>query len=342
MTATILRGARFAGVSSAVPEAEFDNVRDTQQFDATEVKKVVALAGVKTRKVAGENMFCSDLCLAAAKDLLAGLDWSPNSVDVLIFITQTPDYFLPGTASLMHRDLGLNSHCAVFDVGLGCSGYPYGLWLANMMVQTGAAKRVLVLHGDTPSLFTDKEDRATYLLFGDGGTATAIEASEIASEWGFCLHSDGSGCTDLIIPGGGFRNPKPENERDTKLKMNGPNLFNFTVARVPEVIAETLALMKCTANDVDLFFFHQSNQFIMKHIAKKCELDLAKVPLTLDRFGNIGGASVPLTVTQYLAENKLDRSVKIMLLGYGVGLSWGAAQIELDQDVFSSHRELSI
>ncbi|RYY74319.1 MAG: ketoacyl-ACP synthase III [Gammaproteobacteria bacterium] len=340
MTATIFRGARLAGITSAVPATEFDNVRDTLQFDATEVKKVVSLAGVKTRRVTTSNMFCSDLCLAAAKDLLEGLDWSADSIDVLIFITQTPDYFLPGSASLMHRDLALSHHCAVFDVGLGCSGYPYGIWLANMMIQTGAAKRILVLHGDTPSLFTDKEDRATYLLFGDGGTATAIETSTKESEWGFCLHSDGGGCKDLIIPGGGFRNPKPANERDSKLKMNGPNLFNFTVARVPEVIDEMLALMKCTVDDLDVFFFHQSNQFIMKHIAKKCGLDLAKVPLTLDRFGNIGGASVPLTVTQYLAENKLDRSVKVMLLGYGVGLSWGAAQIELDKNVFSFHREL--
>ena len=341
MTATILRGARVAGITSAVPATEFDNVRDTQQFDATEVKKVVALAGVKTRRVTSANMFCSDLCLAAARDLLTGLDWSPGSIDVLIFITQTPDYFLPGSASLAHRDLGLNHHCAVFDVGLGCSGYPYGLWLANMMIQTGAAKRVLMLHGDTPSLFTDKEDRSTYLLFGDGGTATAIEASDKAIPWGFCLHSDGTGCTDLIIPSGGFRDPKPDNERDTKLKMNGPNLFNFTVTRVPEVIAETLALMKCTVNDVDLFFFHQSNQFIMKHIAKKCELDLVKVPLTLDKFGNIGGASVPLTMTQHLTEHKLQRSVTVMLLGYGVGLSWGAAQIELDQNMFIFHREIA-
>lgn len=340
MTATILRGARMAGVASAVPVTEFDNVRDTQHFDPIEVKKVVALAGVKARRISNGNLCSSDLCLAAAQDLLAGLAWSAASIDALIFVTQSPDYFLPGSSSLMHRDLGLSHHCVAFDVGLGCSGYPYGLWLANMMIQTGSAKRVLVLHGDTPSLFTDKEDRSTYLLFGDGGTATAIEASASSNEWGFCLHTDGAGCKDLIIPGGGFRMPKPENERDTKLQMNGPNLFNFTVARVPEVINETLALMNCSVDNVDIFFFHQSNQFIMKHIAKKCGLDLAKVPLTLAKFGNIGGASVPLTITQYLAENMLESTVKVMLLGYGVGLSWGSAFIEIDKNIFSSHREV--
>ena len=341
MTATILRGARLAGVVSAVPSTEFDNVRDTQQFDAMEVKKVVALAGVKARRVSDGSLCSSDLCLVAARNLLKGLAWLPDSIDALIFVTQSPDYFLPGSSSLMHRDLGLRHGCLAFDVGLGCSGYPYGLWLANMMIQTGSAKRVLVLHGDTPSLFTDKEDRSTYLLFGDGGTATAIESTNEDTEWGFCLHTDGTGCNDLIIPGGGFRMPQSENRRDLKLQMNGPNLFNFTVLRVPEVINETLELMKCGVDAVDVFFFHQSNQFIMKHIAKKCGLDLAKVPLTLEKFGNIGGASVPLTMTHYLAENTLTSKIKVMLLGYGVGLSWGAAFIELDAQVFSGHYEVS-
>lgn len=331
----------MAGVTSVVPDTEFDNVRDTQQFDQTEVKKVVALAGVKARRITTGSLCTSDLCLAAAQDLLAGLDWAPESVDALIFVTQSPDYFLPSTSSLMHRDLALGRHCAVFDVGLGCSGYPYGLWLANMMIQTGSAKRVLVLHGDTPSLFTDKDDRSTYLLFGDGGTATAVEKSTTASEWGFCLHSDGSGCNDLIIPGGGFRNPKPDNERDCRLYMNGPNLFNFTVARVPELIDETLQLMNSDVEQTDLFFFHQSNQFIMKHIAKKCGLSAEKTPIILDKFGNIGGASIPLAMTQYLAQQPIASPQKAMLLGYGVGLSWGSAFIELDSNIFSSHRELA-
>ncbi|HWV14844.1 MAG TPA: ketoacyl-ACP synthase III [Cellvibrio sp.] len=341
MTSTILTGARLAGVTSVVPDTEFDNVRDTQQFDQTEVKKVVALAGVKARRITTGSLCTSDLCLAAAQDLLAGLDWAPESVDALILVTQSPDYFLPSTSSLMHRDLALGRHCAVFDVGLGCSGYPYGLWLANMMVQTGSAKRVLLLHGDTPSLFTDKNDRSTYLLFGDGGTATAVEKSTTASEWGFCLHSDGTGCNDLIIPGGGFRNRKPDNERDCLLYMNGPNLFNFTVARVPELIDETLQLMNSDAEQTDLFFFHQSNQFIMKHIAKKCGLSAEKTPIILDKFGNIGGASIPLAMTQYLAQQSITSPQKAMLLGYGVGLSWGSAFIDLDSNIFSSHRELA-
>lgn len=340
MTGTILHGARLAGVTSAVPKDTFDNVRDTAHFDPVDVKKVVAMAGVKSRKVTDGSLCSTDLCLAAAQNLLTGLDWSADSIDALIFVTQTPDYFLPSSSCLAHRDLKLSERCAVFDVGLGCSGYPYGVWLANMMVQTSSAKRVLVLHGDTPSRITHKEDRSTFLLFGDGGTATAIEATDQPSDWGYCLFTDGNGYSDLIIPGGGYRNPKPENERDYYVYMNGANLFNFTVTKVPELIDATFGLMNKTVEGTDLFFFHQSNQFIMKHIAKKCQIPSEKVPIILGEFGNIGGASVPLTMTQYLLKHPLIETKTAMLLGYGVGLSWGSAYITLDERTYSHHQEV--
>jgi 3-oxoacyl-[acyl-carrier-protein] synthase-3 len=336
-----LKSAKIAGIVSAVPEKEFDNVRDTEQFDSVDVKKVVALAGVKSRRVSDGSICTSDLNFAAAERLLEILDWAPESISAVIFVTQTPDYFLPGGASLIHKQLKLPQQCAAFDVGLGCSGYPYGLWLANMMLQTGSAKRVLLLHGETPSLFTSKEDRSTYLLFGDGGTATAIEADDNGKEWGYCLRSDGEGYSDLIIPGGGFRNPKPQSERDYCLRMNGTNLFNFTISKVPELINDTLALMETTTEDVDAFYFHQSNQFIMKHIAKKCGLSDEKVPIILDRFGNIGGGSVPLAITQHLIEKPLEAEANAMLLGYGVGLSWGSACIQLSPGIKVDHIEIN-
>jgi len=340
MTGKVLSGARLAGIVSAVPHKTFDNINDTQQFNSAEVKKVVALAGVKARHISDGSICTSDLCFASAERLLRELNWSPDSVDVLICITQSPDYFLPGVSSLIHKSLGLGQNCAVFDLGLGCSGYPYGLWLANMMVQTGSANRVLLLHGDTPSLFTAKEDRSTYLLFGDGGTASGIEADSTGGNWGYSLHSDGSGYSDLIIPGGGFRQRQPARERDYCVHMHGPNLFNFTITKVPKLIEETLALMNVDAAQTDLFFFHQSNQFIMKHIAKKCGLEAHKVPIILDRFGNIGGASVPLTMTQYFMENKPQTELNVMLLGYGVGLSWASAYISIDANLCVDHVEL--
>ena len=183
-----INGARFAGVATCTPARVFDNQKDTEQFDPKEVRKVVAMAGVKERRVADDSICSSDLCLQAATRLLEKLSWTPESIDALIFVTQTPDYFLPSTSALIHRDLGLSTSCATFDVGLGCSGYPYGLWLGTMMLSTGSAGRVLVLHGETPSRFTHPDDRSTFLLFGDAGSATALEKSADQEQpWGFCL-----------------------------------------------------------------------------------------------------------------------------------------------------------
>lgn len=340
MSKVLTTGARLAGVSSCVPAKVFDNQQDTTGFDPDEIKKVVAMAGIRQRKVADDSICSSDLCLKAAKNLLEDLQWEPSSIDALVMVTQTPDYFLPSSACLIHRDLGLSDHCASFDVGLGCSGYPYGLWLGAMMIQTGSAKRALILHGETPSRFTHPDDRATYLLFGDAGSATAIEASSSNEQWGFCLHSDGSGYSDLIIEGGGFRNRSPENDRDHFLNMHGANLFNFTVKRVPTLINDTLELTEKAVADVDAFIFHQSNKFIMHHIAKKCALPTAKVPIILDRFGNSGGPSVPLTLTQTYLDKQITEPQTLMLLGYGVGLSWSSALLQLHSDIRLNHCEL--
>ncbi|MEM7707632.1 MAG: ketoacyl-ACP synthase III [Pseudomonadota bacterium] len=341
MAEAVLQGINLAGVSSCVPASVFDNREDTQSIDPKEVKKVVAMAGVEQRRVATDDVCSSDLCLAAANELLGGLGWSSDSIDGLIFVTQTPDYFLPSTSSLLHRDLKLRPGCAAFDVGLGCSGYPYGLWLGSMMISSGSAKRVLVLHGETPSRFTHPEDRSTFLLFGDAGSATALERSEADTPWGFCLFSDGSGYDDLIIPAGGFRERKAADDRDNYVHMNGGNLFNFTVKEVPALIEATLALLSLEVDDVDAYVFHQSNRFIMRHIAKKCGLPADRIPVVLDKYGNSGGPSVPLALTHHAAGAQ-DGVVgqRIMMLGYGVGLSWGSACLTIEKNTQFHHCEL--
>ncbi len=339
MAKTVIRGVKLAGVASCVPSRRFDNVADTSQFDPVEVKKVVALAGVKARRVVDAKTCSTDLCLQAAQRLLAGIAWEPGSIDALILVTQTPDYFLPSSSCIVHAELGLSIDCATFDLGLGCSGYPYGLWLASMMIQTGAAKRALVLHGETPSRFTDPDDRATYLLFGDAGSATALEASSEQDDWGFCLYTDGSGYRDLIVPAGGFRNRFAESARDYNLHMNGANLFNFTIQRVPGLVNDTLSLMQYSVDDVDAFIFHQSNLFMMKHIAKKCGLPDNKVPIILDEFGNSGGPSVPLTMTQTYLKQRVVGVQRVVLLGYGVGLSWSSACLAVHSEAYFDHSD---
>jgi 3-oxoacyl-[acyl-carrier-protein] synthase-3 len=332
MAKCIIRGATIRGVISAVPSRRFDNFIDAKGFTEDEVRKVVAMAGVKSRRMAGEAVCSSDLCQAAAAALLDRIGWDRASVDALIMVTQSPDYLLPSTACLLQMKLGLPTTCAAFDVGLGCSGYPYGLYLGALMISGGGVKRALVLHGETPARFADESDRSVSLLFGDAGSATAIEAMDADDHaaWSFALHTDGSGFEDLIIHGGGFRERFPEDRRRYCVSMNGANIFNFSIKRVPPLIQDTLDSAGLRIDDVDYYILHQSNQFIMRHLAKKMGIPEAKVPLTLGEFGNTGGPSIPLTLTQGNLSRPSDRPLKLMLVGYGVGLSWGSALVGLE------------
>lgn len=343
MPSTSTRSAVVRAITSCVPARLWDNFTDSTGFEQEEIEKVVRMAGVKTRHVADETICSSDLCIAAAKDVLARLEWPAESVDALIFVTQSPDYLLPSTACLAHRDLKLRDGCAAFDVGLGCSGYPYGVWLASMMLQTPGFKRALVLHGETPARFASHSDRSVALLFGDAGSATALEASPegTTSKWWFNLHTDGAGYADLIIRGGGFRDRFPADKEASYVKMNGANIFNFTIKRVPPLIEDTLAASGVAREQVDYFVFHQSNRFIMGHLVKKAGLPQEKIPMTIGEFGSAGGPSVPLTITQGKLQRPADRELQLLLLGYGVGLSWASALVTLPPAAVLNHLEFS-
>ncbi len=334
-------GARIAGVATCVPARVVDNLADDLGFDATEVRKVVQMAGVHTRHVVDGHTTAADLCLGAARQLMAKLGWSPESITGLLFVTQSPDYLLPSTSCLVHHWLGLSDECAAFDIGLGCSGYPYGLYAAAAMLKGGGHQRILLLHGETPSQFVAPDDHATRLLFGDAGSATALELDPAAPAMHFCLHTDGSGFGGLIIRGGGFRDRRPADPRDLCVFMDGAGIFNFTIKRVPPLVQEALALSGRRVDELDAYVFHQSNRFIMKHLAKKCGLPDDRVPMTIETMGNCGGPSVAVTLTNHFGNPPEPRKTPLnaMLLGYGVGLSWGAAVVSLTPDALLLHSE---
>jgi 3-oxoacyl-[acyl-carrier-protein] synthase-3 len=322
-----------------VPERLFDNLTETTAFPPEEVDKVVKMAGVRSRHMASDRICSSDLCAAAARRVLERLEWDPRSVDALIFVTQSQDYLMPSTACLVQHRLGLSDTCAAFDVGLGCSGYPYALWLASLMLTGGGLARVLVLHGETPTRFADRSDRSVALLFGDAGSATALEAGpgDAGEKWWFVLQTDGSGWRDLIIEGGGFRDRFPSEPRRHFVSMNGAAIFNFAVKRVPAVIEDTLKAARVDQEAVDYFVLHQSNLYIMRHLAKRMKVPEAKIPLSIQEFGSAGGPSIPLTLTQGKLQRPADRSLRLLLVGYGVGLSWGSALISLPPDAVLDH-----
>jgi 3-oxoacyl-[acyl-carrier-protein] synthase III len=330
MSRSTIEGFRIAGVATCLPPRTADNLDPALGFDPEEVRKVVAMAGVRQRRVVDAGVTAADLSFEAADALIERLGWARESITGLIFVTQSPDYFLPSSSCMLHHWLGLSDQCAAFDVGLGCSGYPYGLYLAATMLKGGGQQRILMLHGETPSLFVDPADHATTLLFGDSGSATAVELDP-KQRGHFCLQTDGSGHAGLIMRGGGFRDRRPADPRDLSLRMDGAGVFNFTIKRVPPLVADALALAGCSVEQIDHYLFHQSNRFMLKHLTKKCGLPEERVPMTLDECGNCGGPSVAVTMTRRLAAQR-ERAAKLMLLGYGVGLSWGAAVVDLDAD----------
>lgn len=320
-----LSGARIAGIVSCVPPKVVTNDHFASQF-GDGVAEVTKMTGVLSRHWVEPDVTTSDLCAAAAERLLTGLGWDADSLDALIFISQTPDHRLPATASILQARLGARPGIIAFDVNLGCSAYPYGLWLAMMMVQAGAARRVLLAVGDTSSRVVDPSDRATALLFGDAGTATAIEANELCEPVTFILGSDGRGAENLMIPQGAFRSIQHRSPNDPeKLFMDGGEIFTFTLKSVPPLVADSLDSAGERIETVDYFLFHQANTFMIKHLAKKSKIPLEKVPINIDRYGNTSSATIPLLLSDDLSTQLRQGSLNVGMFGFGVGYSWASA-----------------
>jgi len=327
--AAIIGNASVKGVVACVPPRRIDNDAFTQRFGEG-VAEVAKMTGVAHRHWVDDGTTTSDLCAAAAQRLLDGLDWPVDSVDAILFISQTPDYRLPATATVLQARLGLRPGIIAFDVNLGCSAYPYGLWLAMTMASTGAARRILLAVGDTSSRVVDPDDRATALLFGDAGTVTAIEADSSASEANFILGSDGRGAQNLIIPQGAFRHGEARSTNDpTRLFMDGGEIFTFTLKAVPPLVADTLSLAERTSDDHDAFLFHQANAFMIRHLVKKSKLPTDKVPINIDRYGNTSSATIPLLIADNLAERLKNEKLRVAMFGFGVGYSWASASMDI-------------
>ena len=323
------------------------SVHDEVQWCSEEVAdKIGKNIGIAVRHVASESICTSDLCCAAAERLLAELNWDRDSISGLIFISQTPDYVLPATSYSIHQRLGLPSTCYSFDVNLGCSGYVYGLWLAASLMQTASGK-VLLLVGDTISRIASPQDQTVTFLFGDAGSATALEPSPEAAPMFFNIGSDGSGEKSLIVPAGGFRHRSDERSgirtprengnlrSDEDLYMDGPEVFTFTLKRVPSMVKSVLEAASCELGDIDAFVFHQANAFMLTHLAKRLKIPAEKFILALANFGNTSSASIPLAlVTSSLRERMTSSPVRLLLAGFGVGFSWAAAILTCGPGVF--------
>jgi len=325
-------GARIAGVVSCLPPRTVDNSEFEERFGGS-VADVTKMTGVEKRHYVDDGVATSDLCHAATERLLEKLGWERDSIDGLIFVTQSPDYFLPATACIMQARLGLRTGIVAYDVNLGCSGYPYGIWMAMMAIQTGAMKRVLLAVGDVSTRSIDTQDRSTALLFGDAGTVTAIEKGDDGDVAHFILGTDGRGAENLIIPNSRHRPGKAEGKYEGRnldlLYMDGAEIFNFTLKSVPPLIRESMQAAGQTVDDYDAFLLHQANTFMINHIAKKAKLPKEKVPINMDRYGNTSSATIPLLISTDMAEPLATGKRKLGLYGFGVGYSWASASLDV-------------
>ncbi|MBI1184763.1 beta-ketoacyl-ACP synthase 3 [bacterium] len=351
MAVARVSGIRIAGIANAVPEAVVINEDSIDIFGEQIVRRINETTGIESRHVASAEICTSDLCEVATHKLLKDLSWEHESIDLLVFVSQTPDYLLPATACSLHGRLGLSPHCVAFDVNLGCSGYVYGLWMASQLMQSGAFKRGLLAVGDTISRIVSPEDRASALLIGDAGSVTALERDDQASDMVFDLGTDGSGESNLIVPAGGFRMPtstrtqertvreKSNIRSDNDVFMDGTKVFTFTLRTVPNTVASALDTIGWDMDTVDAFVMHQANRYILRHLAKKMDIPEEKFPICIKDFGNTSGASIPLTMTEMLADTLRQKPQNLILSGFGVGWSWATAAITCGPMVIS---ELSI
>ena len=338
MAATRIENVRIAGIASAVPAASSE-VAQNPAFSDKDLAKITASTGVRSRHVVEENVCTSDLCHAAAERLLEDTGWPRESIDVLIFVSQTPDYILPATACALHGRLGLAAGCAAFDVNLGCSGYVYGLWLAANLIN-GGARRVLLLAGDTVSRIVSPLDRSVAFLFGDAGTATLLESQPGVPPMFFELGTAGAAKDHLIVPAGGFRKPadaqtaaRSEREggnvrSDQDLFMSGSEIFAFTMGTVPGMCKAVLKSANWSMESVDAFVMHQANRFMLQHLSKQMRIPQDKFVLALENYGNTSSASIPLAMSEVLGERLRNASARLLLAGFGVGFSWASAAIE--------------
>lgn len=339
MAQATIRNVRYAGMASCVPRRVLSNLNDCPPQIRSARERVVRNIGIETRRICPEWQTFSDLAFDASERLLAELQWNKDEIDALIVITQSPDYLIPATAIILQDRLGLKSGTIAFDINLGCSAYAFGLHVLGAMMASGGIKKALLLVGDKAATVVEP-------LFSDAGTATALEYDPAAPPMYFDLNSDGSGYRAIMLPAGGHREPiglqhlVPYKDEDGMLRspaalvLDGPAVLSFSTQRVPPAVRELLAYADCPIEAVDYFIFHQANRMINDTIRKKLGLPVEKVPSTLHDFGNTSGASIPVTMTARIRDALQSGKHKVLMSGFGIGLSWGSCIVDIDRAVF--------
>lgn len=324
-------------MAGALPKKIINNREYTDHFPSDAVNDIVDKTGVEQRRFTVDGQTASDLCYAAAEKMIHDHAIDKAEIDIVLFISQTPDYRMPATSVTLQHRLGLSKDTAAFDINLGCSAFVYGLSVAYAYANMPSIRKVLVLDGETRSKVYHPKDRKTAFIFGDAGVAAIVEKQDNLGKSFFSLNSDGSKSDLIKVDAGGYRNQSNAETIKEKVVdehgnirtdehgyMNGADVFNFVLREIPKNIKKTLAYASSNPEDCDYIVCHQANKFMNDYLAKKLKLDKSKVPSTIEKYGNTSSVSIPITIVDQL-KDKLEGHKKLLLSGFGVGMSWATA-----------------
>ena len=332
------KGVTIKAISACVPKNVSKNSDLGYLIPEEEIEKTINSIGIREKRIVDEDVTASDLCFKAAEKLIEDNCVDRSSIDMVLFLSQLPDYKIPATAPLLQHRLGLPTTTAALDLSLGCSGWVYALSTAMAYASMEGIDRVLLLDGETFSKFVNKMDKVDAPLYGDAGTATLIEKTDTSFETVIALYSDGAGEDAVKIKAGEGRfKTTPENLKehtekdgsilsDNEVFMSGMDVFNFVMRTVPRSIKELCSGQGLELNEVGHLVLHQANKFMTDFIVKRIKYPLERVPYCLDKYGNTSSPSIPLTISSELAGQSLSDAI---VSGFGAGLSWATAHISL-------------
>lgn len=331
-------GIGITGIACAVPKNLVTVESFIPVFGEEVTAKFTAGTGIRYMYKALPTQTASDLAVAAAEHLLLKTDLDRSQIGAMLFVTQSPDYRRPSSASVVQKRLGLPINCSCMEINLGCSGFIYGLQTAMSLMNSSDIDHVLLLLGETASKLVDPKDKSIVMMYGDAGAAILLSrCPEAKTET--LLRSDGGRYKAIVLPAGGFRDMNPGHERFLcsdgierslyDIFMDGTAVFSFSITDVPQAIHDYLEKTKTTVADYDTFVFHQANHFIIKQLIRKLKLPKESVPISLDRYGNTGGISIPLTLCDAFGGESSGKRNALMC-GFGIGLSWGVTNALID------------
>ncbi len=340
--------SRIRAIASHIPSGRLTNDELVTRFSGWTAEKMERKLGIVSRPIIEEGRTAVDMAVSAGEALFKSGVCPPEDIDFVILCTQSPDYFLPSSSCIIQEKLGIPKSCGAFDFNLGCSGYVYGLGIAKGLLETGLARNLLLITSETYSRYINVNDRVSRPLFGDAATATLLSAdvSEDRLPIGpFRFGTDGKGADLLIVKAGAQRVPATAETKqpkvdirgnchsDEEIQMSGPGIFNFAVDEVPPLI--TALQEECAKLNlpIDSYIFHQANSYMLARLQELCGLEAERYYINMRERGNTVSSSIPIAILDALQEGFIRRGESALLVGFGVGLSWGACRVELDDDL---------